>query len=155
MTQPVPDGFHTLSPHITVKGAAQAIDFYKQAFGAEEISRLDMGPIIGHAELAIGDSRLMLNDEFPQQGKLAPPAQGSGVTLHLYVADADATYASALAAGATSLMAPEDMFWGDRYCQVNDPFGHCWGIATHREDVSQEECTRRLQAMMEQHRAGG
>jgi uncharacterized glyoxalase superfamily protein PhnB len=90
----------------------------------------------------------MLNDEFPDHGKLAPPTQGSGVTLHLYVPDVDAAFDRAVKAGATSVMKPENMFWGDRYCQFKDPFGHSWGIATHVEDVSPEECEKRLQGMM-------
>jgi PhnB protein len=154
MTSPIPDGFHTLSPHITVKDAARAIEFYQGAFGAEVVARLDMGGVIGHAELKVGDSRLMLNDEFPDHGKLAPPAQGSGVTLHLYVGDVDAIYKGAVDAGAESLMAPENMFWGDRYAQVKDPFGHCWGIATHVEDVSPEECQERVRKMMSEQGGG-
>jgi PhnB protein len=155
MTNPVPEGFHTLSPHLVVQGAAQAIEFYTKAFGAKEIMRLEMGPVLGYVEMQIGDSRFMVNDEFPEHGKFAPHAQGSGVTLHLYVDDVDRVFAQAVAAGAESLMAPENMFWGDRYGQVKDPFGHCWAIATHVEDVSPEECSRRLQAMMAEHGEGG
>jgi PhnB protein len=155
MTDPIPDGYHTLTPHITVKDAAKAIEFYQRAFGAVEVHRMDMGGIIGHAELKVGNSRLMLNDEFPDHGKFAPPAQGSGVTLHLCVEDIDAVYKRAVDAGAQSLIAPENMFWGDRYAQVKDPFGHCWGIATRVEDVSHEEIGRRVQKMMSEQGDGG
>jgi PhnB protein len=149
MAKPIPAGYHTITSHLVVKNAVKAIDFYKKALGAKEIARMEMGPgKIGHAELQIGDSRLMLNDEFPDHGKLAPPAQGSGVTLHLYVPDVDAAFDRAIKAGATSTMKPADMFWGDRYGTFKDPFGHSWGIATHVEDVTPEECQKRLQSMM-------
>ena len=154
MTNPIPDGYHTLTPHITVKDAAKAIDFYKAAFGTEEIARMDMGGIIGHAEMKVGNSRLMLNDEFPDHGKFAPPTQGSGVTLHLYVEDVDRVFKRAVDAGAEPVMPPDNMFWGDRYAQVKGPFGHAWGVATHVEDVSHEEIGKRVKKMMSEQGGG-
>jgi len=138
--QPVPKGYHTLTPHIVVRGASAAIDFYKRAFGATELNRTTAGPggPILHAEVQIGDSRLMLNDPMQEQ---------SPVTLSLYVPDADATFASATKAGATPVMPLADMPWGDRYGIVVDPYGHAWAIASHVEDVSPEELQKRLAAM--------
>ena len=148
MTQPIPEGFRTLTPHITVKGAAKAIDFYVEAFGAKEMRRMEMGGTIVHAELRIGDSPIMLNDEFPEQGATAPPEGGCGVRLHLYVDDVDAWFERATKAGAHGIMPPDDMFWGDRYAIVADPFGHSWAIATQIEELTDEECmARAAQAM--------
>lgn len=144
MTQPVkpiPEGMHSLTPHLVCAGAAEAIEFYRRAFGAVEGSRL-AGPDgkIMHAYLRIGDSALFLFDEMPQYGALGPKAlKGSPVTIHLYVEDVDATVARAVAAGARLTMPVADMFWGDRYGQVEDPFGHRWSVATHVRDLSQEE----------------
>jgi uncharacterized glyoxalase superfamily protein PhnB len=143
----IPQGLHTLTPHLVVRGAAAAIDFYKQAFGAIEICR-HVGPdgrSLMHAQLRIGDSALLLNDEFPQ----CPSPQGLGgspVALALYVEDCDAVFNRAVAAGATVRMPLADMFWGDRYGCLIDPFGHVWSVATHKEDVSPEELARRAQA---------
>ena len=142
---PIPDGFSTITPHLVVDGAAEAIEFYKKAFGAEELSRL-LGPggKLMHAEIRIGDSRLLLVDEFPEWGKKSPGALGgSPVTIHIYVADADSLFTRAVAAGATVTMPLEDMFWGDRYGRLEDPFGHHWSIATHIENLSAEEITAR------------
>lgn len=142
---PIPDGFSTITPHLVVDGAAEAIEFYKKAFGAEELSRL-LGPggKLMHAEIRIGDSRLLLVDEFPEWGKKGPGALGgSPVTIHIYVADADSLFTRAVAAGATVTMPLEDMFWGDRYGRLEDPFGHHWSIATRIENLSAEEITAR------------
>jgi uncharacterized glyoxalase superfamily protein PhnB len=139
--KPIPDGFHTITPHITVKGAAQAIDFYKAAFGAEELGRHGMpdGTIM-HALLRIGTSMLMLNDEFPAMGSKGPTSiGGSPVTLNLYVQDVDKAFERAVKAGATVKMPVADMFWGDRYGMLADPFGHLWSIATHKQDLTPEQ----------------
>ena len=140
-TQPIPEGMHTLTPHLICAGAADAIEFYKKAFGAVERSRLP-GPQGGlmHAEVRIGDSALMLVDEMPEWGALGPKSlKGSPVTIHLYVKDVDATVAQAVAAGAKITMPVADMFWGDRYGQLEDPFGHRWSVATHTRDMTPEE----------------
>jgi PhnB protein len=140
--KPIPEGFHTLTPHIVVRDADKAIDFYKRAFGAEEIARMagPGGKGIMHAELKIGDSILMLVDEFPDMGCLSPlSVGGTGVTLHLYVEDVDGVTEQAVKAGATLKMPVTDMFWGDRYGMVADPFGHQWSIATHTHDFTVEE----------------
>lgn len=138
---PTPTGMHSLTPHLVCAGAADAIEFYKAAFGAVEISRMagSDGKLM-HAMIRIGDSHLMLGDEMPEWGSLGPKAlKGSPVVVHLYVKDADATFAQAVAAGAKATMPVGDMFWGDRYGQVEDPFGHRWSIATHTVDMTQEE----------------
>jgi uncharacterized glyoxalase superfamily protein PhnB len=132
---------NTITPHLVVDGAADAIEFYKKAFGAQEVMRMP-GPDgkLGHAMLRIGDSMLMLADEYPQWESFGPLAlKGSPVTLHLSVPDVDAAFARALEAGATVRMPLADMFWGDRYGIVQDPFGHRWSLATHVRDVSPEE----------------
>jgi len=139
--QPVPEGFHTVTPHLVCDGAADAIEFYKLAFGATEIMRLP-GPDgrLIHASVKIGDSMVMLVDEMKQWGVLGPNARGGGsVTIHLTVPDVDAWFARAIAAGAQLRMPVTDMFWGDRYGQVVDPFGHMWSIATHIRDMTPEE----------------
>ena len=139
--KPIPDGMRSLTPHLICAGAADAIEFYKQAFNAVEMSRLP-GPEgkLMHAMLRIGDSALMLNDEFPEWGGFGPKSlKGSPVTIHLYVNDADAAFAQAVAAGAKVTMPIADMFWGDRYGMLEDPFGHKWSIATHKRDVSYQE----------------
>ena len=151
--KPVPAGFHTLTPHLIVRGAAQAIEFYKKAFGAEELTRMPSpdGRTVMHAELQIGDSILFLADEFPEMGARSPKALGgSPVTIHLYVADVDAVFNRAIQAGATAQMPPTDMFWGDRYGKLTDPFGHVWSVATHTEDVPPEEMAKRAQAAFAQ-----
>ncbi len=149
-TKPIPKGFHTITPHLVVRDAGKAIEFYQRAFGAEAsgVHRTPDGKIM-HAELKIGDSYLMLNDEFPEMKVLSPATLGgSPVTIHLYVEDVDALFKQAVAAGATATMPVMDQFWGDRYGKVSDPFGHNWSIATHKEDVNQEELTRRGAAAM-------
>jgi PhnB protein len=145
----VPEGYHTLTPHLVVKGATQAIEFYKNAFGAEEIIRLPGpdGQSIMHAELKIGDSRLFLVEEFPQMDSRAPQSLGgTPVTIHIYVEDADTVFNQAVAAGAQVRMPLEDAFWGDRYGQVTDPFGHRWSLATRKENLTPEEISQRAQA---------
>lgn len=139
--KPIPDGMHSLTPHLICAGAADAIEFYKKAFNAVELSRLP-GPqgTVMHAMLRIGDSALMLNDENAEWGAFGPKSlKGSSVTIHLYVKDADAAFAQAVAAGAKVSLPIADMFWGDRYGIVEDPFGHKWSIATHQRDVSRQE----------------
>jgi len=146
--KPVPEGFHTITPHLVVKGASQAIEFYKKAFGAKELSRMHGpdGKSIMHAQLKIGDSLLFLVDEFPEMGCYGPLTGGrSPVTIHLYVEDVDSAFNVALAAGARQTMPPADMFWGDRYGKLIDPFGHEWSLATHKEDLTPEEIGKRAQ----------
>ena len=147
-TKPIPDGFHTLTPHLVVKGASRAIDFYKKAFAAEEIRRMPGpdGKSIMHAELKIGNSRLMLVDEFPEMNARGPESiGGTPVTIHMFVEDADAVFNRALDAGAEARMPLADMFWGDRYGVLADPFGHLWSVATHKEDLAPEEVRNRMQ----------
>jgi PhnB protein len=143
---PVPSGYHTLTPYLIVDGAARALAWYGAAFGATERMRLPMpGGIIGHAEVEIGDSCFMLADEHPAIGAKGPGAfGGSPVSLHLYVPDVDAVMAKAVAAGATVKNPVEDKFYGDRSGSLIDPFGHVWHIATHIEDVTDEEIGRRM-----------
>jgi PhnB protein len=151
MAKPIPDGFHTITPYITVRGAVQAIDFYKRAFGAQEVERMTdpEGKRVMHAEIRIGDSLVMIGDESPQQGCVSPQTLGgSAVSLFLYVPDVDAAFKRAVDAGAKSDMAPTDMFWGDRFGKLTDPFGHQWGMATHKEDLSKEEIRKRGAAAM-------
>jgi len=154
--RPIPEGFLSVTPHLVCAGAAAAIDFYRQSFGAVETSRMAMPDgRLGHAEIRIGSSCLMLADEFPEHGSLGPLAlKSTPVVLHLYVEDADAVFARAVAAGARPVMPPADMFWGDRYGQVDDPFGHRWAIATHQRDVSPDEMQEAMQQMMSQPCAG-
>jgi PhnB protein len=147
--KPVPDGYHTVSPYLVVDDGAAALAFYSKAFGAVESYRMP-GPDgkIMHAEMRIGDSPLMLSDEAPERGARSPRSyHGSPVHLFLYVPDVDAWFKRAVEAGATVVMPIENMFWGDRYGQVADPFGHTWQLATHIEDVSPEEMEKRMQAM--------
>lgn len=142
--RPIPEGYHSISPAITCKDAARAIDFYKQAFGATELNRMDgPGGSVAHAELRIGDSVIFVSDEFPGMSAAPVPTSTPSSYLFLYTEDVDATFSRALAAGATVSMPVMDMFWGDRYGKVTDPFGHSWGIATHVEDVAPEEIARR------------
>ena len=139
--KPIPDDMHTLTPHLVCAGAAAAIDFYVKAFNAVELARLP-GPNgkLMHAMVKIGDSPLMLFDEVPEWGSRSPQTlKGTPVIIHMYVQDVDAAIAQAVAAGATVTMPATDMFWGDRYGQITDPFGHQWSLATHIRDVSPEE----------------
>jgi uncharacterized glyoxalase superfamily protein PhnB len=147
--KPIPDGMHSVTPHLVCAGAAQAIEFYKKAFGAVEGGRL-RGPDgrIMHALIRIGDSSVMLVDEMPEWGALGPKAlKGSPVTIHLYVENADATFERAVKAGAKVVMPIADQFWGDRYGKLEDPFGHHWSIGTHLRDVSPEEMQQAMQSM--------
>jgi PhnB protein len=139
--KPVPEGMHTVTPHLTCAGAAAAIEFYKRAFQAEEVARMAApdGKLM-HAMVRIGDSAVMLVDEFPDYGAVGPKTlKGSPVTLHLYVNDVDTFVRRAVDAGAKITMPLADMFWGDRYCQLEDPFGHRWSVATHIRDLTAEE----------------
>lgn len=145
----IPDGYHTLTPYVTVRDAARAIEFYKQAFGAVEKGVMN-GPDgkIMHAELVIGDSIFMLADEFPQYGSLSPQSTGgSGMGLHIYAEDVDSAFDRAVKAGATVEMPVSDMFWGDRYGKLADPFGHKWSIATHKKDMSLDEMMEGMKQM--------
>jgi len=146
MAKPIPDGYHTVTPSLTVRGGARTIDFYKQAFGAQERLRVHGpdGVSIMHAELQIGDSIVMLGDEYPDMGCVAPVSRGGATgSLFLYVPDVDAAFQRAVNAGAKVVMPVTDMFWGDRFGQVEDPSGHRWGLATHKEDVAPDELMRR------------
>ena len=155
---PIPEGFSTLTPHMVIRNASDAIEFYKKAFAAEEIMRMP-GPDgngIMHAEIKIGNSMIMIVDEMPGMKKCVSPDKLGGTTIGItiYCEDTDALYQRAIDAGATEMMKPMDMFWGDRYSKVSDPFGHVWEICTHIEDVSPEECTKRAKdwfANMEHH----
>jgi PhnB protein len=140
-TKPIPEGMHTVTPHLICGGAADAIEFYKKAFNAVEVSRMPgPGGKLMHASVRIGDSTVMLVDEAVEWGMLGPKAlNGSSVFIHLYVDDADAFSARAAAAGAKITMPVADMFWGDRYGQLEDPFGHRWSVATHVRDVTPAE----------------
>jgi PhnB protein len=143
-TQAVPPGFHTLTPHLIVRDAARAIAFYEKAFGAQLLHKmLTPDGKVMHASLKVGDSMLMLNDEFPEWGALSPlSGGGAGVTLHLYLENVDGAFQRAVSAGADVKMPLMDQFWGDRYGIVGDPFGHKWSLATHIRDVSQEEMAK-------------
>ena len=148
--KPVPDGYHTVSPYLAVEDAATAIDYYKRAFGARERVRMEApGGKIGHAELEVGDSIVMLSDPFPQ-ATTRPPSELGGTTagVFLYVEDVDSVVRQAVDAGATVTMEVADQFWGDRFGSVTDPFGHVWSIATHVEDVPPEEMAERAKAAM-------
>ena len=148
-TKPIPDGMHTVTPHLVCAGASEAIEFYKKAFNAVETSRLP-GPDgkLMHASIRIGDSTVMLVDEAPQHGMPGPKSlKGSPVIIHLYVDDADGCAARAAAAGATITMPVSEMFWGDRYGQLEDPYGHRWSVATHVRDVSPAQLSEAMQAM--------
>ena len=145
--RPVPEGYHSVTPYIIVNDAEAAIRFYERAFGATEVMRLPMGDRIGHAEIRIGDSMVMLSDEWPEYGKLGPKARGGATaSLMIYLEDVDAAYERAVGAGAAAERPPEDQFWGDRMGSVVDPFGHSWSLATHVEDVPEEEMQRRMEA---------
>jgi len=148
--KPIPEGYHTLSAYLAVDNAAEAIDFYIRAFGAKELVRMDApGGKIGHAELGIGDSRIMLADQFPQSTTKTPKElKGTTVSLFMYSKDVDAAIDKAVEAGATVATEPDDMFWGDRFGAVTDPYGHMWSIATHKEELSPEEIAARGKAAM-------
>jgi PhnB protein len=142
--RPIPEGYHSLTPAITCKNAANAIDFYKEAFGATEINRMPgPGGMIMHAELRIGDSVIFVSDEFPGMSVAPTPGATPSSYLFLYAPDVDTIFNRAVAAGAQVSMPVVDMFWGDRYGKLTDPFGHSWGVATHVEDVAPDEMARR------------
>jgi PhnB protein len=148
-TKPIPKGYHAVTPYLSVQGAADAIAFYKKAFGAKEVMRMP-GPrkTIGHAEVQVGDSRIMLADEFPEMNFRSPRVVGgTPVTIHLYVMDVDKVVKKAVAAGAKLLQPVTDQFYGDRSGSLEDPFGHVWHIATHIEDVPMKELKKRAAAM--------
>lgn len=148
--KPIPDGMHSVTPHLVCAGAADAIDFYVKAFNAVELAKLP-GPDgkLWHGLIRIGDSMVMLVDEFPDYGSLGPKARkGTSVTMHLYVEDADAAFKQAIETGATVKMPLENMFWGDRYGLLEDPFGHSWSIATHIQDLTPEEIGKAAQQAM-------
>ncbi|AGH48851.1 MULTISPECIES: VOC family protein [Sphingomonadales] len=148
MVDPIPAGYHSVTPYLVVDDGAAAIEFYKQAFGAEEVLRMPMGDRIGHAEIKIGDSHVMLADEWPDMDHLGPRSRGgTTVSLLIYVPDVDAAFARAIEAGGREDRAVADQFYGDRAGTLTDPFGHQWTLATHVEDVSIEECRRRLDEM--------
>jgi PhnB protein len=148
--KPIPDGYHTLTPFLTVKDAARAIEFYKQAFGAEErgVMKSPDGKVM-HAELKIGDSIIMLADEFPEFGVLSPQTSGgAGMGLHIYIDGVDAAFDRAVKAGAQVEMPLAEQFWGDRYGKLKDPFGHHWSIATHTKDLSMDEMKHNMDEAM-------
>jgi PhnB protein len=148
--KPIPDGFHSVSPYLVVHDAAAALDFYARAFGAKELFRMPgPGGKVMHAEMQLGDSRILLSDESPEMGSRSPRTlKGSAVGLLVYTEDVDALHARALAAGAQAKAPPADMFWGDRWCALVDPFGHEWQLATHKEDLTPEEMAKRAAAAM-------
>lgn len=148
-TQPIPEGMHTITPHLVCERAVEAIDFYKRAFGAEELSRLPGADgRIMHAALRIGDSVMMLTEEYPEWNSFGPRAlKGTPVAIHLYVTDVDRAFKQAIDAGAELVMALDDMFWGDRYGILRDPFGHRWSMATRTRDVSTDDMREAVRRM--------
>jgi PhnB protein len=152
--KPIPEGYHTLTPYLFINGAAAAIEFYKKAFGATELFRMN-GPDgkVGHAEIKIGDSPIMLADEHPHMGAKSPTTYGgSPVNLMIYVTDVDAVASQAIGAGATVVRPVQNQFYGDRSGCFTDPFGHSWTIATHVEDVPSAELQKRAEEAMKQHK---
>jgi PhnB protein len=147
--KPIPDGYHSVTPYLSIQGAAAAIDFYKRAFGATEIMRMPQPDgRVGHAEIQIGDSRVMMADEFPEMDFNAPQKYGgSPVHLHIYVEDVDKVFKQALAAGGKEVRPVQDQFYGDRLGTLADPFGHVWHVSTHKEDLTPEEIGKRAAAM--------
>jgi len=149
-TQPIPEGYHTVTPYLAVDDATEAIEYYTKAFGAKERVRMETPDgKVGHAELEIGDSLVMLSDPFPQASTKPPnELSGTSVSVFMYVEDVDAVVKQAVDAGATVTMEVADQFWGDRFGSVKDPFGHSWSIATHVEDVPPEEMAERAKVAM-------
>jgi len=148
--KPIPEGYHSITPYLVVDDAERAIEFYKDAFGADELMRMP-GPDgkVAHAELQFGDSKLMLSDPFPQSDVKSPSERGGPTaSIFMYVDDCDATFSQAKTAGATVVSELEDMFWGDRFGTLSDPFGHVWSIATHKEDLSEQEIAERSKQAM-------
>jgi PhnB protein len=151
MARAIPEGYHSVTPYLIINGAADAIEFYRRAFGATEVMRMaSPDGKIGHAELAIGDSKIMLADEYPQMGHRSPKSiGGTGVSLMVYIEKVDEVFKRAIAAGAKELQPIKDQFYGDRSGTLQDPFGHEWTLATHIEDVPPEEMRRRAEAFMQ------
>lgn len=150
MVKPIPQGHHSITPYLIIKGASQAIDFYKRAFGATEDMRMaSPDGKVGHAELSVGDSKIMLADEHPEMGHRSPQSiGGTGVSMMLYLEKVDEVFKRAIAAGAKELQPVKDQFYGDRSGTLQDPFGHVWTVATHVEDVPPDEMRRRAQEFM-------
>ena len=145
--KPIPEGYHSVTPYLIIKGAAEAIDYYKKAFGATELFRMEHNGKVGHAEIKIGDSPIMLADEHPEMGYVGPKTIGrTPVSLMIYVDDVDTVYPRAIAEGGVEVKPLQDQFYGDRSGTLTDPFGHVWTISTHKEDVSPEEMDRRAAA---------
>ena len=145
--KPIPEGYHSVTPYLIIKGAADAIDFYKKAFGATELFRMEHGGKVGHAEIKIGDSPIMLADEQPEMGYKSPKTLGgTPVSLMIYVEDVDTTFKQAITAGGVQVKPLQDQFYGDRSGTLTDPFGHVWTVATHKEDVTPEEMDKRVAA---------
>lgn len=146
MGQPIPEGYHSVTPYLSVSNAGEALDWYKKALGASEVMRFEHGGKVGHAEIKIGDSVVMLSDEWPEGGHLSPQTLGgTPVGLHIYVDDVDSAFRHAIDAGAKEERAVKDQFYGDRSGTLLDPFGHRWSLATHVEDVSEDEMKRRME----------
>ena len=149
--KPIPEGYHSVTPYLCIKGAVRALEYYKKAFGAIELFRMEHDGKIGHAEIKIGDSPIMLADEFPEMGFVSPETLGgSPVGIMIYVEDVDAVFKQAIDSGGVEKKALEDQFYGDRSGTLTDPFGHVWTVATHKEDVSPEEMDKRLAAVKAQ-----
>ena len=145
--KPIPDGYHSVTPYLIIKGASNAIDFYKKAFGATELFRMDHEGKVGHAEIKIGDSPIMLADESTEMGYKSPTTLGgTPVSIMIYVEDVDTIFKRAIAAGGEEQKAVQDQFYGDRSGTLKDPFGHVWHVATHKEDVSPDEMEKRMAA---------
>ena len=151
MVKPIPEGYHSVTPYLIVDDAKAAIDFYKTAFGAEEKFRLPMGDRIGHAEIKIGDSHIMLADEFPDMSHLGPKSRGGATSsIVLYVDDVNSAFPKAIQAGAKETKPLEDQFWGDRMGTLTDPFGHVWSLATNVREVSPEEMQQKMEEFSKQ-----
>jgi PhnB protein len=145
--KPIPEGYHSVTPYLIINGAADAIEFYKKAFGATELFRMAKEGKVGHAEIKIGDSPIMLSDEHPEMGYLSPTTLGgTPVSIMIYVEDVDTIFNRAIAAGGKQLKPLQDQFYGDRSGSLKDPFGHVWHVATHKEDVSPEDMEKRMAA---------
>lgn len=146
--KPIPEGYHSVTPYLVMDGAAEAIEYYKKAFGATELFRMEHQGKIGHAEIKIGDSPIMLSDEHLEMGFKGPKSLGgTPVSIMIYVDDVDTVYQRAIESGGVELKALQDQFYGDRSGTLTDPFGHVWSVATHKEDVTPEEIEKRLAAM--------
>ena len=154
--KPIPDGYHSITPYLILSGAAQGLEFYQRAFGAVEVMRMDgPGGKVMHAEIRIGDSVVMLADEFPEMNAVSPTTlKGSPVSLMIYVENADSVFDQAIASGATVRRAVRNQFYGDRSGTLVDPFGHVWTVSTHMEDLTSEEIARRAEAMLQQPEGG-